>query len=90
MSEPIRVTVYYCKKLQAITGKSREIVIVSKNLPFLYFLYIIFTSYPLIQQEYPPGTIALLLNGRPPQDYSLLKNNDIVKLEVVYQYARIN
>lgn len=90
MSEPIRVTVYFCKKLKTITDKSREIVIVSKNLPFLYFLYIIFTSYPLIQQIYPPGTIALLLNGRPPQDYSLLKNNDVVKLEIVSQPARIN
>ncbi len=83
MSEPIIITVYYCKKLQVITGKSEEAVIVNNNFPFLYFLHIVLTSYPLIQQMYPPGTIGLLLNGRPPQDYSLLENNDAVKLWVV-------
>lgn len=88
MSEPILVSIYYCKKLQKITGKSREFVVTSKNIPFLFFLNIIFTSYPLIMQTYPPGTIGLLLNGCPPQDYSLLENNDVVKLIVTDIYKK--
>ncbi len=88
--EPIRVTVYFCKKLQKITGKSSEVIVTSSNTPFLFFLYVIFTSYPLIQETYPPGLIGLLLNDQPPQDFSLLENNDVVKLEVASQYARIN
>lgn len=80
MPQPISVTVCYDEKLEKITGKRREIVVVSKGMPFILLLHTIFSSYPEIQKMYPPGTLGLLVSGKLPTDFSILVEGDIVEL----------
>lgn len=81
--EPVNITVYYDKELQKITGTEKEPVVISSSAIFVYLLQVLFTSYPEIEKKYPPGTIGLLLNGRPPSEFDTFKNGDEVRLAAV-------
>ena len=76
--DPVHVTVYYDKNLQRITGVEKEPVVVSGNTIFVYLLHCIFTSYPLIPQTFPEGTLGMLLNNKPPTEYDVLQEGDVI------------
>lgn len=84
MPQPISVTVCYDDKLGEITEKRQETVVVSKDMPFILLLQTIFSSYPKIQSMYPPGTLGLLVSNKPPTDFSILKEGDVVELFVSF------
>jgi len=74
--QPIQIKVRYDEILQEITGKNEEIVWINQGMSFILFLSMIFSSYPDIERKYPPGTLGLLLNNRPPEDYAILNDGD--------------
>ena len=76
---PVHVTIYYDKNLQRITGVDSESIVVSSNTIFVYFLHCIFTSYPLIPKTFPEGTLGMLLNNKPPTEYDVLQEGDVIK-----------
>jgi hypothetical protein len=77
---PITVTAFYDKPLQKITGTKSDPIIVNTGMPFIILLSNIFASYPEIEKQYPPGTLGLLLNGKPPTDFDVLQDGDKVFL----------
>lgn len=82
--EPIKVQIIYDTELQKITKVGREEAIVSEGLNFLMMLKFIFDSYPEIQKLYPPGSIGLKLNGKPPTEFEILNGGDKIELSVSY------
>lgn len=78
--KPIKIKISYDEELKKITEKDSEEVVVSEGLRFVQFLGFIFTSYPKIQKNYPPGKLGLLLNNRRPQDFDVLEDGDEVIL----------
>jgi len=81
--KPIKVKIFYEEELKKITKKNSEEAVVSEGLKFVQFLSFVFTSYPEIQKNYPPGKLGLLLNDRRPQDSDTLKDGDEVTLKYV-------
>jgi len=79
----VRVTNYYDKTLQFITGCTTEPAIVSENLSFIEYLYFIFTSYPEIEMNYPPGYLGFTINGKRPGDFTILSEGDAINFFVV-------
>ena len=80
----ISLIVFYDLELQRITNKKSEKIIVNKGMPFLLLLSVLFQSYPKIEQHYPPGTLELLLNTRPPYDFDTLEDGDEVSLRIAF------
>lgn len=78
----MNVTNCYDKMLQAITGRAFEPVIVSEGITFVEYLYFIFSSYPEIEERYPPGFVGFLINGKRPTDFTILKEGDIIYFNV--------
>lgn len=76
----ITVEIIYDKKLQQITGVASEKALVSEGYPFAYFLHNIFISHPMIPKLYPPGAIAMKLNGHAPREDEELKDKDVISL----------
>ncbi len=76
----IKVKIFYDEFLQRITNKDFEETMISEGLSFAMFLYFIFSSYPAIQKEFPPGQLGLLLNNKKPNHSDVLKDGDEVKL----------
>ena len=76
---PVHVTIYYDNNLQKITGVDNETIVVSSNTIFVYFLHCIFTSYPQIPKMFPEGTLGMLLNNKPPTEYDVLEEGDVIK-----------
>ena len=76
----IRVRVVYDENLKKITKKDFDEPVVSENLSFPMFLNFIFTSYPKITKEYPPGKLGFLLNNSIPQDFDILEDGDEIKI----------
>lgn len=87
---PIKVTNHYDQKLQLLTGKMFEEVVVSEGIIFLYYLNFIFSSYPKMQSKYPPGSLGILVNGKPPNEFDVLKEGDIVKFAVFNKIPSIS
>lgn len=86
---PVKVKISYDQTLQKITGTPFEKAMVSKNLIFVQFLHFIFSSYPKIPPNYPPGSIGFTLNGKMPTDYSILEENDEVKFYIPSVISRL-
>lgn len=82
--KPIKIQIIYDRELQKITRVESEKAVVSEGLSFLLVLKTIFDSYLEIPNTYPPGSIALLLNGRRPTDFDILEDGDKIKLSVSY------
>lgn len=82
MLKPINVFVKFDPVMEAITGQTEMKIIMSENAPFIFLLHSIFTSYPEIQRRYPPGKLAMALNGHPPTDYDLLQDGDRITFSV--------
>lgn len=82
--KPIKVQIIYDEKLQKITGVDHEEAFVSEGIRFVMFLKFIFDSYPEIPKFYPPGSMGLSLNGKPPTEFEILNNGDKIKLSVSY------
>lgn len=80
--KPIRVQIVYDEELQKITGVEREEALVSEGIKFVMFLKFIFDSYPEIPKLYPPGSIGLSLNDKPPTEFGILNRGDKIKLSV--------
>ncbi|MDP3800246.1 MAG: hypothetical protein Q8Q90_02370 [bacterium] len=74
----INVFVRFDPVMEAITGQTEMKIIMSYNAPFIFLLHSIFTSYPEIQRRYPPGKLAMTLNGQHPTEYEFLKDGDRV------------
>ncbi|RJQ25469.1 hypothetical protein C4577_05605 [Candidatus Parcubacteria bacterium] len=79
-SKSITITLIYDSAVQKITNTPSEPSIVNEGMPFIMLLYFVFQSYPEIQEKYPPGTLGLLLNGKPPTDFDILQDGDKVEL----------
>jgi len=80
---PVKVRICYDEILQLITNKDFEEAVVSEGLDFANFLNFIFTSYPSITKKYPPGVLAMKLNGRAPMTYDILKDGDTLELFIL-------
>jgi len=78
--KPIKVKIFFDGNLKKITDKDSEEAVVSEGLSFAMFLNFIFTSYPEIQKEFPPGQLGLLLNDKRPNHNDILKDGDEIKL----------
>ena len=78
----IEITIFYDQALEVITGKRKEVALISQGMPFLFFLKAIFKSYSEIEKEYPPGTLSLLVNRKPPKEFDILKNGDMIDFSV--------
>lgn len=76
----IKINVFYKGDLRVITAKSKEEMVVNEGIPFIMVLFFIFKTYPEIERIYPPGTIKLLLNDKPPQDFDIVEDGDEVEL----------
>lgn len=64
--KPLTLHIIYEGRVAHVTGKASEYVIVSEGLVFIDILQQIFISYPEIEKKFPPGSLGLLINGRPP------------------------
>jgi len=84
MPKPCKITVQYDRELSQITGCRSEEPIVSEGLLFIMFLDFLFKTYPEIEQKYPPGSLALMLNGEAPKDNAILSNSDKIILAATY------
>lgn len=82
--DSIGLIVFYDPELQRITDKKSEKIIVSKNMPFILLLSMLFKSYPEIEQRYPPGALGFLLNNQPPSDFDTLEDGDKVSLSAAF------
>jgi len=80
----MNVLITYDEKLQRITKVEQEEAIVSEGLTFVIFLKFIFDSYPEIPKLYPPGSIELRLNDKPPKEFEVLNDGDVISLKVLY------
>lgn len=78
--KPIKVKIFYEGEIKKITKKDFEEAMVSEGLSFANFLNFIFSSYPNIQKIFIPGTVAFLLNNKPPEVNDILKEGDVVKI----------
>ena len=78
--QPISIIIKYDKKLQEITNSGEVSILISEGATFLYLLANIFSEYPEIERNYPPGRIALAINGIPPTPQTILFEGDIVAL----------
>lgn len=78
MLNPITVHVRFPPMLEAITGRQDMPITMSDGAPFLFLLDSVFTSYPEIPRRYPPGTLGMTLNDRPPAEYDVLRHGDRV------------
>lgn len=79
----IHITVEVDQMLSHITELSSFESTISEGMPFIQFLFFLFKSYPEIEKRYPPGALAMTLNGHPPTDFELLEDGDVVKLWVM-------
>lgn len=79
----IHITVEVDQMLSLITHQSSFLSTVSRGMPFIQFLFTVFKSYPEIEKKYPPGTLAMTLNGHPPIEFEILKDGDTVKLWIM-------
>jgi hypothetical protein len=82
--KPATITILYDQNLAKITSKRKETAVVNEGINFLFFLQTIFEAYPEIQDQYPPGTLGLLVNGQPPNDFTTLKNGDVFQLDAFF------
>ena len=76
MPKPAMITITFDSNLQKITGKETETSMISEGMPFMQFLFFLFSSYPEIQTTYPPGTLGFTVNGEPPRDGMVLHDGD--------------
>ena len=77
--KPIKIKVYYDKGVKEVTKKDSEEIVVSEGLNFALCLHFIFSSYPEIQKEFPPGQLGFLLNSKEPKEYDVLEDGDEIK-----------
>lgn len=82
MLKSINIFVKFDPVMEAITGRTEMKIIMSENSPFIFLLHSIFTSYPEIQRRYPPGKLAMALNGHRPTEYELLQDGDRVSFYI--------
>lgn len=82
MLKPINVFVKFDPVMEAITGQTEMKIVTNENAPFIFLLHSIFTSYPEIQRRYPPGKLAMALNGHPPTEYELLQDGDRITFSI--------
>lgn len=75
----IKIKIYYDKGLKEVTKKDSEEMVVSEGLDFALCLHFIFSSYPKIQKEFPPGKLGFLLNNKKPKEYDILEDGDEIK-----------
>jgi hypothetical protein len=78
MPEPIYITVKFDETLEKITEIKECRSMVSKDLPFTFFLHCILIDYPKIKKKYPPGVLVFSINGRAPETDSVLQDGDTV------------
>ena len=76
MPKPAMITITFDSNLQKITGKETEESMVNDGIPFMQFLFFLFSSYPEIQTTYPPGTLGFLVNDQPPKEGTELHDGD--------------
>lgn len=84
MKGSIEIKIVYDKSLEKITRTSEEPAIINEGMTFIMMLHFIFSSHPQIPKKYPPGTIALSVNGLPVVDENyILLDGDVIILKAV-------
>lgn len=76
--KPLTIRVTYKDRVADITRTTGEEVVVSEGFTFIMLLQEIFTAYPEIEQKFPPGSLGLLINDRPPTTDDILREGDEV------------
>jgi len=82
--EPQKILITYDKTLQLITNKESEECIISKGAYFFFILASVLESYPEMKDKFPPGSLGFTVNGKPPNEDTLLKKGDIVHFSVPF------
>lgn len=59
----VSIIIRYDSRIQKITGKEEDPMIVSEGSLFPYVLFNVFEMYPEIQETYPPGVLGFVRNG---------------------------
>lgn len=77
-----RIMVRYDQALQGIVGCSEEEAVISDEMLFVQFLQFLFSGYPQIEKQYPPGVLGFSVNGQPPSEWSVLRDGDVVEFRV--------
>ena len=77
------ITVRYGEHLQKITGKEEEQMFIGEAMEFAWLLHFLFTDYPEIQKQYPPGMLGFTVNGKAPKIQTRLFNGDELWFEAV-------
>ncbi len=78
MPRAMRLTVRYDETLQKITCCAEEPVFMGEGGVFVYLLQNVFMAHPELEKQYPPGTIALAINGSQPKPHSQLIDWDFI------------
>lgn len=81
--KPNKITIFYDKYLEGITGLPFEETMVSEDFTFADCLHSLFISYPDIPKRVSPGKLGFLLNGRRPETFDVLKDKDRVEFMVM-------
>ncbi|MCE9541227.1 hypothetical protein K8R03_01555 [Candidatus Kaiserbacteria bacterium] len=82
MPAPITVTIQFDTALQKVTRTAGHPVVMSQAASFAFLLMSVMEEYPDIMRMYPPGTLAVTLNGKRPETYSPLFDGDVVRFLV--------
>ncbi len=77
-----QVTVYleFDSELEALTGTSREKIIISEGIPVTMFLEAVFDTYSSIFSGFSWGDLGLSINGKAPGIGDQLSENDTIRL----------
>jgi len=80
--EPVWIDIIYDRKLQKITGKSREHTMCNKGCHFFFILQCVLAEYPAIHRTYAPGVLGFTVNGKPPAPGRPMLDGDVVEFLV--------
>ncbi|MCM8799689.1 MAG: hypothetical protein NC900_03015 [Candidatus Omnitrophica bacterium] len=85
-----RIIIFYDENLQKFTGIPFEEVKIPNNFTFLDFLHSLFSSYPEIPKNIPPGKLGFLLNGKTPESFDILRDQDQIELIVINEIRKLS
>ncbi len=84
------IHVVYKGLIVDVTGKTTDDIVVSEGFVFIELLQQIFISYPEIEKRFPPGSLGLLINGKPPAVQDILHEGDEVVLMSTISSASVS
>jgi len=70
------VHIYFHGKVASALNLSYVPVLLSPNTTFLTLLYFIFQSYPELEEQFPPGILAIEVNKLRPTEHQIVHDED--------------